>query len=375
MEFLVAETYNWFSRISASQNQYRSIFNAINDGHDPLKIVRACQTRWLSVETALSRIIKQYLELEIHFKLARMTDQCFMANQLYEIYADRKLKSYLYFVQPHLQAVQRVNKLFQGSSTTDMSKLFNELCYLIEETANVITNKRRDFDPMTSTIEDYLTPNPYLGYEFESHNAELLKERVMTAAEASIVRSTCVTFIVNLVKSLRLRLPDNIKILRQIDVIAVDRALRVVKPSFTPILEELRMDRATITRIELQWKHLVLVSWTKKDDTACFWAEVKSFKDAGGNNPFKDLSDFACKMLCLPFSNAEVERIFSQMNLVKTKLRNRMQSDMVNAILMIRSSMSNSGSCCSNFQITPEMVSGIGTTAIYQRESADSVED
>ncbi|CAG8601128.1 11660_t:CDS:2 [Dentiscutata heterogama] len=40
-------------------------------------------------------------------------------------------------------------------------------------------------------------------------------------------------------------------------------------------------------------------------------------------------------VLCLPLSNAYVERVFSKQNLIKTKLRNRMLSDTLNDILMI----------------------------------------
>jgi len=39
--------------------------------------------------------------------------------------------------------------------------------------------------------------------------------------------------------------------------------------------------------------------------------------------------------LLIPFSNAHVERIFSQTNLIKNKLRNRMHLDTLNNHLMI----------------------------------------
>lgn len=39
--------------------------------------------------------------------------------------------------------------------------------------------------------------------------------------------------------------------------------------------------------------------------------------------------------MCLPLSNAYVERVFSKQNLIKTKLRNRMHSDTLNDILII----------------------------------------
>lgn len=55
LEYLIATSYNWFARSSGRQKSYRSLYNVINDGHDPLRIVQVSQTRWLSVETAVSR--------------------------------------------------------------------------------------------------------------------------------------------------------------------------------------------------------------------------------------------------------------------------------------------------------------------------------
>lgn len=87
-------------------------------------------------------IIYQWEELKTHFQIARHVEKCFYAEQLYNCYNDQILKSYLLFINPHLEAVQRVNKNVQGSSNTDVTKLLNDLCMLVEETANVITVKR-----------------------------------------------------------------------------------------------------------------------------------------------------------------------------------------------------------------------------------------
>lgn len=45
VDYLVRETYNWFSHSTLRQMQYKNLYKTINDGHDPLKIVRACETR------------------------------------------------------------------------------------------------------------------------------------------------------------------------------------------------------------------------------------------------------------------------------------------------------------------------------------------
>lgn len=67
-----------------------------------------------------------------------------------------------------------------------------------------------------------------------------------------------------------------------------------------------------------------------------FWAEVLNFKDTAGNNPYINIAKFAIQLLTLPWSNAEVERVFSQVNLVKTKIRSCLQSETLNDILSIR---------------------------------------
>ena len=72
------------------------------------------------------------------------------------------------------------------------------------------------------------------------------------------------------------------------------------------------------------------------DDVEQFWVGVANHKDASGENDFSKLSDFVLSMLALPFSNSTVERAFSQMNLIKTKFRNRMKQDMLEALLQIK---------------------------------------
>ncbi|KAL7724335.1 hypothetical protein ACLKA6_001052 [Drosophila palustris] len=64
--------------------------------------------------------------------------------------------------------------------------------------------------------------------------------------------------------------------------------------------------------------------------------KVLAYRDAGHNKPFESLALFAIELLSLPWSKAEVERVFSQMNIVKTKLRNKMHLKTLNAILSIR---------------------------------------
>lgn len=235
----------------------------------PLRMVQSCKTRWLSVEVSVRRILAQFDTLKTHFNLARGADKCFTAERLYELYSDEKLKSYLIFILPHLERVQRANKLFQSKpDECDVSRMLDSLCQLIEQTANTITRQRRDFDALTSTVGDYVTPDADLGYRFEEHMRMLKTRKLCTDDDEKLIREKCRKFLIALVSSLRARLPENIVVLRNMSQISIKKALMVIKPDLTQLMEALQYDADKITSVNMQWKDLTLVRWKEKDLTA-----------------------------------------------------------------------------------------------------------
>lgn len=78
------------------------------------------------------------------------------------------------------------------------------------------------------------------------------------------------------------------------------------------------------------------VKWFCTDTTNGFWAEVGSYRDAHGVNPFAELATLAMTVLSLPFSNAVVERCFSDMSIVKSKRRNRLKIYTLNTLISAR---------------------------------------
>ena len=65
---------------------------------------------------------------------------------------------------------------------------------------------------------------------------------------------------------------------------------------------------------------------------------------------FKELALF------LPLSNADVERVFSEMSLVKSKLRNRIGQETLSGILHIKYGLRRQGLCCKDFAPSQEML-------------------
>ena len=75
-----------------------------------------CNTRWVSIEPAVNRILEQYNELTLHFNLARHQDHCYTAEMLYDMYKDPANKIYLTYIKSILNEVQRANKLFESEN-------------------------------------------------------------------------------------------------------------------------------------------------------------------------------------------------------------------------------------------------------------------
>lgn len=122
----------------------------------------------------------------------------------------------------------------------------------------------------------------------------------------------------------------------------------------------MNFESQNISKIESQWTKINLVQWKSTTSTESLWAEICNYTDSSGINPFNELCKLAKCLLVLPWSNAEVERCFSQMNLVKNKQRNKLSSSTTNAILFIRAGLRRLEKCCNNFQFPDSVLLEIG---------------
>lgn len=69
-----------------------------------------------------------------------------------------------------------------------------------------------------------------------------------------------------------------------------------------------------------------------------------------------------------PHSNADVERLFSQVSLTKTKQRNSLKTSTVDALLMVRASLTDT--TCVNFKPSTEICKNINQS-MYCSDSSD----
>ena len=89
---------------------------------------------------------------------------------------------------------------------------------------------------------------------------------------------------------------------------------------------------------------------TMKTDT--FWCKIYKNEKI----KCKNLANFVLGVLSLPHSNADCERIFSEVNIMKTKKRNQLITETINGTLMTRQYLRNEGNCTKFKQVADEMI-------------------
>ena len=117
------------------------------------------------------------------------------------------------------------------------------------------------------------------------------------------------------------------------------------------------------------WKEDPIFNGTIPSTTAEFWSRIAKFQTSLGDKPFKELATYALNCLTNPVSNAVVERTFSLLTAVKTKQRNRLGLELLNAIIRIRCKLQFDENCCINFEVTKRMLELFTAKNMYDCEA------
>ncbi len=219
-------------------------------------------------------------------------------------------------------------------------------------------------------IETNQLPLSAVDYGIQFH-LELEKAQLPAPATEN-VKQRCKEYLLEFVKQMKQRLPTNMQQLQSLGALSPSTALSAQKKPQLASLSFLKLYAGDLGKLEQQWRVLDTLPWQNTEDvkTEQFWIEVKSHVDAAGERDFAELGSFALSLLALPFSNAAVERTFSEMNFIKSKLRNRMNDGLLMNILRIRAFMQRHEICCHEFEPTREMLA-LFNTDMYDRDQGE----
>lgn len=360
IEFLVRECYNWFSCSPKRREQYRLIYSAINETN-PIRLVSIANTRWLSVAAAVNRIIDQWTELRLHFQIAQNTERCYTARLLHEMFQDEKNYLYMLFIQPIISEFDRVNRLFQ-SENPDPVKLFEDLDMHVRSMLFRVVLKEHACP--TAEWEKHLLHVRACNYGTVFSDA--FHKSSLSDGEKDQMLDRCRVYLVACIKSLLKRLPDNLELLQNFKLLR-PRCIRDTPfRTFHRVISIVAAPSSTST-LESEYGTLqsMLPSLAMSDNVSEFWRAVAKFTNSAGEPLFPKLSAVAFALLCLPVSNAAVERVFSLVTVTKTDHRNKLSVRTLEMILHVRCGLKEYG-CCNNFEPSPRFLEKFNSAVMYE---------
>lgn len=356
--FMLQEVPKWFRKSTLRREMYKMLFETMNTGEErhgiPLPFLTLSTTRWLVRGKVLFNILVNWMELKAYFHCASIhgaQDVRYKARLLWEMFCDDS--NYLYFVfsSPLVTEFERVNALFQSNNASPSSLLL-ELDIHYKSLHNRIYSEQGTLLPLNKT--DF-------GAKFSMECNRLLSSKNM-ASRLESIQQRCQEMLVELVSQVKMRLPENRGLFDKLSKLSPHNVLtQLNRPKFNelpfPHLQE------SLELCEEQYRKILYHPWNNEevfssgipDDPVNFWASIKKYEE-GGRKPYEALARYALAALTTPVSNALVERIFSHVNAVKTKVRNRMKHKMLEAILRIRTTLIMSGKCCKDLIITESML-------------------
>lgn len=116
-------------------------------------------------------------------------------------------------------------------------------------------------------------------------------------------------------------------------------------------------EQKNIEVINKEYRALADCEYIKKFRNACiseFWAEIGLVKNECNEFMFSNIYRIVQGAFCIPHSSANVERIFSYQNVIKTRLRNRMQVETCSALIETKNLIKNE--CCHSFIVKKNSV-------------------
>lgn len=122
--------------------------------------------------------------------------------------------------------------------------------------------------------------------------------------------------------------------------------------------------------LEDQWQDLLYSKESLKSlshKVTSFWQDLRTVRDGNNREKFAVLSKFMCDLLSLPHSSACVERVFSQVNMIKSKHANRLQADTVADRLLAKQALSRQEVACYEWEPSSVLVNDVKTGKFHQR--------
>ena len=322
------------------------------------------QTRWLSMKLCADRIIEQYESLKLYFTGAAVEDPTHTNDTILKSLNNKFTLAYLEFMAFNLGRFVSFNTLFQSDIP---------LLYMLESEVNTL---------LISLLSDFMEisfvrqSNPWqIDIDDETHYLPLERVYLGMAATDTIysikdalgnehpdVRlfyTHCRKFLIESVKQVMSRFDSGDKF-KFLSCLAPASAYALSPPTLVEVYNHLPYlkDVANREEAEAEWRsHSFNPGLNSDKNFQEYWTAVFKAKNQGQQKINPALTKVVTTLLSLPFSNAAVERVFSQLKLIKNDRRSALKQESLLALLSTKLSFSKKGKRqASSMDPTTEMI-------------------
>ncbi|XP_011858405.1 PREDICTED: uncharacterized protein LOC105555964 [Vollenhovia emeryi] len=384
-EDLARNVYNFFKASAKRQSDFIRFQFLLN-----LKIHRLLhpsQTRWLSVLAVVSRLLEQWEGLKLYFAEKLVSEKLLSVEQIYNALNDPLIHLFYLFLEWVLPKFVTLNRYFQSDKVvivnlySKMKVAYTDILCSYMDRMYVLQTRLADLDP-TNESKYINVQSMYLGV------------KVMTALSSEKLRDQppdlrnhffegCRRFLITSCIELKKRFDFKDPVLPLLEsftpIKAMSQNYRTHRPSLLPIMTLMPrvVHENSYQKIDDEWRQLpffTLPGDINSDDNAdIFWSKILKIKNEEVG-VFSNLAKFVLDALVVPHSNAECERVFSKVNLCKTKVRNKLITDSIEGLLLTSQHLNKD---CIKFEPTKNMLAKMTTATLYPQtpQSNQSTED
>ena len=366
----------YFSKSSKRQHEYQLLQEAVSVSNK--KILKLSTTRWLSRGMVISRLIEQWDALKIFFQTESISEKDTTASTMFNTMNTPGSKHMLFFLNYVLQKVDIMNLIFQ-SETFKLHILYNIIhreyrlllsMFVKDSILDSDKIKLFNIDPKASVNHKEIS-DVFVGGRCEAE----LKNNSLGQTE-NLFRNDCKKFLIILCSEIRKRFhfEDNsiISYLSSLDpkeALSKGRKMKnisLLANNFPMLIPADKLDK-----LEDEWRELLVLKAEITDlvelEPPQFWLSVGKLKNCREDQVFPLLSNFMADLTVLPHSSASAERVFSQVNLVKTKKTNRLTVRTTANRLLARQALVRSKEKCFTWKPSQDLVDDILNGNVLKR--------
>ncbi|KAG0435519.1 hypothetical protein HPB47_018436 [Ixodes persulcatus] len=351
VEDLLRNVANYFSHSCKRQAQLAELQEYLHKEKN--KILRPSETRWLVLHQCVERVLQEWETLKLLF-LQAATEDRIVAAELILKDMNPITEAYLKFMQCVLGFFNKLNAMFQSKDSL--------IAVIQEESQRLLRCLCQNF-MKPSSIEDPAKLNPldprsllaleelYVGAGCQGILDKITMER--GSSEVRDFKLRCMSFYQTAELEVQKKLPISGPFFHEVRFVQPSTALsneaRKRLPSLPVLQDRYKHLLPSVGDVEQEWRMLPsfftesekIELQTKSPDA--FWGQVSKTKTFDHKLVLPNIATLAKLVLTLPHSNAETERIFSMLSDMKTRRRNRLGPESVNALLLVKSAMATRG--------------------------------